>query len=192
MQGGGILNFTAMVICGNGDGVAGFGKGKSAEISSAVDKVYISECLCNIIRLFLHWILMSVALFFLNWESILHCLVRLMQGLCAISITLKDLKAILSFMRKPLSMARPRYTLTLWGHYCDIMCCSECCAHFCLWLSVRYSEGMSGWPLDVYEAIVCPSRPLLTWGRHFFLSWFSVVGFIDLFVASSVRDGNEG
>lgn len=54
MQGGGILNFTAMVICGNGDGVAGFGKGKSAEISSAVDKVYISECLCNIIRLFLH------------------------------------------------------------------------------------------------------------------------------------------
>jgi len=39
-KGGGILNFTAMVICGNGDGVAGFGKGKSAEISSAVDKAY--------------------------------------------------------------------------------------------------------------------------------------------------------
>ena len=39
MQGGGILSFTALVICGNGDGVAGFGKGKSAEISAAVDKV---------------------------------------------------------------------------------------------------------------------------------------------------------
>jgi ribosomal protein S5 len=33
------LNFTALVICGNGDGVAGFGKGKSAEVSAAVDKV---------------------------------------------------------------------------------------------------------------------------------------------------------
>jgi ribosomal protein S5 len=65
MQGGGILNFTAMVICGNGDGVAGFGKGKSAEISSAVDKVCIPECFCNIIRLFLHLIFLSVALFFL-------------------------------------------------------------------------------------------------------------------------------
>jgi len=38
-QGGGILNFTALVICGNGDGVAGYGKGKSAEVSAAVDKV---------------------------------------------------------------------------------------------------------------------------------------------------------
>ena len=25
------------------------------------------------------------------------------------------------------------------------------------WLSVRYSEGMSDWPLEVYEVIVCPS-----------------------------------
>ena len=33
------MNFTALVICGNGDGVAGFGKGKSAEVSAAVDKV---------------------------------------------------------------------------------------------------------------------------------------------------------
>lgn len=39
VQGGGILNFTALVICGNGDGVAGYGKGKSAEVSAAVDKV---------------------------------------------------------------------------------------------------------------------------------------------------------
>lgn len=39
MQGGGILNFTALVICGNGDGVAGYGKGKSADVSAAVDKV---------------------------------------------------------------------------------------------------------------------------------------------------------
>ncbi|KAG0584379.1 hypothetical protein M758_3G205900 [Ceratodon purpureus] len=39
-KGGGILNFTALVICGNGDGVAGYGKGKSAEVSAAVDKAY--------------------------------------------------------------------------------------------------------------------------------------------------------
>lgn len=33
------MNFTALVICGNGDGVAGYGKGKSADVSAAVDKV---------------------------------------------------------------------------------------------------------------------------------------------------------
>lgn len=39
-KGGGIMNFTALVICGNGDGVAGYGKGKSADVSAAVDKAY--------------------------------------------------------------------------------------------------------------------------------------------------------
>ncbi|CAK9875900.1 unnamed protein product [Sphagnum jensenii] len=46
-KGGGILSFTALVVCGNNDGVAGFGKGKSAEISAAVDKAY-SRALRNL------------------------------------------------------------------------------------------------------------------------------------------------
>lgn len=33
------MNFTAFVICGNNKGVVGFGKGKSTEVPSAVDKV---------------------------------------------------------------------------------------------------------------------------------------------------------
>eukprot|EP00850_Spirogloea_muscicola_P009662 SM000054S18148 [mRNA] locus=s54:697755:699233:- [translate_table: standard] len=38
-KGGGLLSYTALVVCGNEKGVVGFGKGKSAEVSDAVDKV---------------------------------------------------------------------------------------------------------------------------------------------------------
>eukprot|EP00850_Spirogloea_muscicola_P001480 SM000005S17277 [mRNA] locus=s5:1101045:1102557:- [translate_table: standard] len=39
-KGGGLLSYTALVVCGNEKGVVGFGKGKSAEVSDAVDKAY--------------------------------------------------------------------------------------------------------------------------------------------------------
>eukprot|EP00246_Nothoceros_aenigmaticus_P004203 TRINITY_DN15645_c0_g2_i1.p1 TRINITY_DN15645_c0_g2~~TRINITY_DN15645_c0_g2_i1.p1 ORF type:complete len:148 (+),score=22.55 TRINITY_DN15645_c0_g2_i1:1-444(+) len=40
-KGGGVINFTAFVICGNSKGVVGFGKGKSTEVPGAVDKAFL-------------------------------------------------------------------------------------------------------------------------------------------------------
>lgn len=39
-KGGGVFGFTAFVVCGNSNGAVGFGKGKSAEVSAAIDKAY--------------------------------------------------------------------------------------------------------------------------------------------------------
>ncbi|CAI5464513.1 unnamed protein product [Closterium sp. Yama58-4] len=40
-KGGKVLSFTALVVCGNGQGTVGYGKGKSAEMGLAVDKAYL-------------------------------------------------------------------------------------------------------------------------------------------------------
>ncbi|KAJ7541695.1 hypothetical protein O6H91_10G071200 [Diphasiastrum complanatum] len=40
-KGGGVLNFTAFVVCGNCDGVAAFGKGKGQEVGEAVSKAQL-------------------------------------------------------------------------------------------------------------------------------------------------------
>lgn len=34
-----MISFAALVVCGNGEGLVGFGRGKSAELGAAVDKV---------------------------------------------------------------------------------------------------------------------------------------------------------
>ena len=40
-KGGGLMNFTALVIVGNGDGVVGFATGKGKDVSLAVEKAYL-------------------------------------------------------------------------------------------------------------------------------------------------------
>lgn len=39
-KGGGLMNFTALVVVGNGDGVVGFATGKGKDVSLAVEKAY--------------------------------------------------------------------------------------------------------------------------------------------------------
>ena len=39
-KGGSLMRFTATVVCGNGSGLAGWGKGKASEVSVAVDKAH--------------------------------------------------------------------------------------------------------------------------------------------------------
>ena len=39
-KGGSLMRFTATVVCGNGGGLAGWGKGKASEVSVAVDKAH--------------------------------------------------------------------------------------------------------------------------------------------------------
>ena len=39
-KGGGLMNFTALVVVGNGDGVVGFATGKGKDVAMAVEKAY--------------------------------------------------------------------------------------------------------------------------------------------------------
>jgi ribosomal protein S5 len=40
MKGGGETNYTALVICGNGDGLAGWAKGKGPKATRAIREVF--------------------------------------------------------------------------------------------------------------------------------------------------------